>query len=371
MDVLWCLAGAAVLAGTLVDAVDTLISTRIRSSGKWPTDIFIKLTWAPLWRLAPRIRKLERREAALSIYGPLLILGLLVMWVVGQIVGWALIWRGLDQDFGGRIQNFGDAVYYSGIVFGTVGFGDVVPVTGAARYLTIAEAFSGLATMGMVIGFLPSLYSAYQAREKKLLLLDDLTEHRVTAMSLVVSIVGPNRDTARLERFFDEWAEWTAEVFESHGSFPMLMFFRSKYLGQSWVTGLGVVTDAAVAAIAAFPDRDVGSAMRLYRQSVRTFTELGRRFGIKPDPYVPVTEEALRYGYSVLSEGIEGLLPFDEVLERLNDLREPVHPYMESLITVLVAPRGFWGVTSADDMKMAPIDEIIAAGQVDETQQSS
>jgi hypothetical protein len=362
VQAVWIILGVVVLAGTLVDAVDTLISTRIRSSGRWPTDLFIRFTWAPLWRLAPTIKKESRREAALSIYGPALILGLLVMWVLGQILGWALIWRGLRVDFGDRIHSFGDAAYYSGVVFGTVGFGDVVPVEGVSRFLTIVEAFSGLATMGLVIGFLPSLYSSYQAREKKLLLLDDLTDHRVTPMSLVVSIVGPDRDKARLDRFFDEWADWTAEVFESHGSFPMLMFFRSKYRGQSWVTGLGVVTDAAIAAIASFPQTDQSSALRLYRQSVRTFTELGRRFGLDPEPYEPITAEALRYGYSILQDGVEGLRPFDEALVRLNELRQPVHPYMESLIRVLVAPRGFWGVTSADDMRLAPIDEIIAAG---------
>ena len=36
-----------------------------------------------------------------------------------------------------------------------------------------------------------------------------------------------------------------AEVLESHVSYPMLALFRSQHPGQSWVTALGLVTDAA------------------------------------------------------------------------------------------------------------------------------
>lgn len=232
MSAIWIVLGVVVLVVTLGDAIDTLISTRIRVSGRWPTDLFLRATWAPLWRLAPRIRHESRREALLSAYGPLSVIGLLAVWTAGQILGWALIWRGLRGSFGGLVDSLGDALYFSGIVYGTVGFGDITPATGFARFLTVVEAFSGLATMGLVIGFLPSLYASYQARETKLLLLDDLADRRITPMSLVASLTGPQRDPRRLDGFFDEWSRWTAELFESHASFPMLMFFRSKYRGS-------------------------------------------------------------------------------------------------------------------------------------------
>lgn len=57
----------------------------------------------------------------------------------------------------------------------------------------------------------------------------------------------------------------------------------------------------------------------------------------------------------------DGIRPFGGSLERLNALREPVHPLLESFITVLAAPRGFWGPTSATEMGSAPVDEILAA----------
>ena len=126
-----------------------------------------------------------------------------------------------------------------------------------AEYLTVPVMIEGILValvltvismaLGLVIGYLPSLYAAYSARERQLLLLDDLTDARITPVSLVRSRMGPDGDTTQLDAMFDEWAAWCAEVYDSHTSLPVLIWFRSKHRGHSWITGLGVVTDAAMA----------------------------------------------------------------------------------------------------------------------------
>ena len=107
----------------------------------------------------------ELREGSWP-YGPLSLLGLLVTWVVLLVAGRG--WWGLRSAVTG-VDGYLDAVYFAGVGFFTVGFGDLVPTGGLARLLVLVEAFMGLVTMALVIGYLPTLYGAYSRREVQLL----------------------------------------------------------------------------------------------------------------------------------------------------------------------------------------------------------
>jgi hypothetical protein len=350
MSTLWVVLGLALVLLVLADAFDTLLSTRIRSSRTWPTDLFYRASWR-IWRAGClRVRRPHRRESLLSAYGPLSIVFLLGLWTLGQILGWGLVWWGLRGEFATPIHTVREAVYYSGVVYFSIGFGDVLPAEGIARVLTILEAFGGLGTLGLVIGFLPSLTAAYQSREIQLLRLDDLTDARIAPATLVRSHVREPGDFEQLEALFEDWDRWCAELFETHTSFPMLLLFRSQHRGHSWVTALGVVTDSAIAYLACVPGSERGPAMRLYRQSVRTVQRLATRIGVEPNAPDPMATRFWSVGYSIM-QGVGGdLRPFEESYELLLELREDFDPWMEALIDELLAPRGFWGVTSADHL---------------------
>jgi Ion channel len=51
-----------------------------------------------------------------------------------------------------------DFIYYSFVTICTVGFGDIVPVSGLARSLTLLEAMTGVVYMAVMISRLISLY---------------------------------------------------------------------------------------------------------------------------------------------------------------------------------------------------------------------
>ena len=348
--------GFALVVWMLLDSFETLLATSLRANRYSFTSWYYHGVWSVTRRVCVRVSDDARRERWLARFGPASFLGLLATWTFIEIFGWALIWWGFRSNFDHGMSSIGDAWYYSGVVYFSIGFGDILPSTGAMRLLTVMEGFSGLGTLGLVIGFLPTLTSAYSARERQLLKLDDLTDARITPVSVVQSYLGPDGDLTALNAMFDEWADWCAGVYDSHTSLPVLLWFRSKHRGHSWITGLGVVTDAAIAFAGSVPGADRGPALRLHRQAVRLVSGLAERVSLPPSPVsADLTSRGWSIGYTALSAtGLE-LRPYDESFARVQIMRAQFHPYMEAFIDELLAPRGFWGVTAADHLAEADL----------------
>jgi hypothetical protein len=337
------LGGLFAVGAVIADVVNTLISTRLGSGRWWPTEVLYRVSW-PVWRsLGRRIADEDRREVFLSMYAPLSLLTLLVMWVVGLVLGWTLVWWGLSDEFAPHIDGFTEALYYSGVAFFSLGFGEILAAEENTRLLTVAEAFTGLGTIALVIGYLPALYGAYSTRETQLLMLDDLTGDQIQPFALIEAH-SSGGDLDRLEDFFGEWERWTAQVLESHVSYHMLTLFRSQHRGQSWVTALGVVADAAAGAHA-IEGMARGRATFLYRRASRTINVLADRLSLKPKEGVTITRSMFRIGYGRLASTGLRLRPFDDAWSEVDRLRSTYVPQLEALIDYLDAPRGFWGHT--------------------------
>ena len=81
-----------------------------------------------------------------NVYPALSLLGLLVLWLVGLMIGWSLVYWGLDQHVGGT-RDWGSLVYYAGTSL-------VTPVFGSAhgalvRMLTLLETLTGVVTIAL------------------------------------------------------------------------------------------------------------------------------------------------------------------------------------------------------------------------------
>src|SRR6516165_6536125 len=234
------LCGVVLIIVILSDAVATLIVTQ-GSAGLWrPTRLFYASTWRATRAVAAWLPD-RVGEYALNVYPALSLLGLLVLWLAGLMVGWSLVYWGLDQRLGGT-HDYGTLVYYAGTSLVTPLFGSAPG--NAVRTLTLLETLTGVVTIALMIIYLPALYGAYSRRESRLLTLDDPLGGRITPLRVVV-LNAPDGDVEMLYRALREWEMWTADVLESHVSYPMLALFRSQHAGQSWVTALGLLTDAA------------------------------------------------------------------------------------------------------------------------------
>src|SRR5439155_10540484 len=236
---------AIALIGTVLwDAFESIVLPR-RVTRRWRlARLFYRLTWTLWAAVARRIGSRARRESFLGIFGPLSLLLLLALWAASLVLGFgALHWSlGTTLHTLDAPSSFGTYLYLSGTTFFTLGLGDVAPRGPLARGLTVVESGVGFGFLALVIGYFPVLYNAFSRREVSITLLDPRAGSPPTVDELLLRH-GRER-LHHLDRFLHEWEKWTAELMESHLSYPVLAYFRSQHAHQSWLAALTTVLDS-------------------------------------------------------------------------------------------------------------------------------
>ena len=246
MHVVALIAGVLCVSIVLLDAFQTIILPR-RATGRFRlTRIFYIVSWRP-WRfVARRLHHPRKRETALSYYGPLSLILLLVVWAAGMVVGFGLIFYSMGSPFNDAAQppNFYSDLYVSGTTLFTLGLGDVTPHSPWVRVLIILESGTGLGFLAVVMGYFPVLYGAFSRREVSISLLDARAGSPPTAAELMRRH-SHQADGQALTTLLVEWERWSAEILESHISYPLLCYFRSQHDNQSWISALTAILDTS------------------------------------------------------------------------------------------------------------------------------
>jgi hypothetical protein len=244
---------AALLIGVVfVDAFEALIlPRRVRHAFRFAR-LYYRSTWR-VWRSAAQLFPAgRRRQGFLAVFGPLSLFGLFIAWAVGLIAGFALLHWSLDTALNfppGSDRGFAGYFYFSGTTFFTLGYGDVVPTGPFGRALSVAEAGIGFGFLAIVVGYLPVLYQAFSRREVAISLLDARAGSPPSAGELLRRLAAA-RSPGSLGPLLVEWERWSAELLESHLSFPVLRFFRSQHDNQSWLGTLTTILDTSAVLIA-------------------------------------------------------------------------------------------------------------------------
>ena len=246
MSVVAAVASLLLILLVLLEAFETMILPRRVSRHFRFTRLFYLYSWAPWSAIARLIRSGRRRGTFLSLFGPLSILALFAFWAVGLILGFAFLHWSLGSPLNGVGTDIdvGEYIYFSGVTFFTLGFGDVTPSSPLGRFLAIVETGIGFGFLAVVISYLPVLYQAFSRREVTISLFDARAGSPPTAGTLLARN-SRHGDISQLIQFLAEWERWSAEVLESHISFPVLSFYRSQHDNQSWLAALTAVLDAS------------------------------------------------------------------------------------------------------------------------------
>ena len=338
-------AGIICLVIVLLDAFETIILPR-RATGRFRlTRLFYVATWRPWAFLVRRLRTPRRRETAFSYYGPFSLILLLVVWAGAMVLGFGLLFFALGSPFHDATQGrgFESDLYVSGTTIFTLGLGDVTPQSAGTRALVILEAGTGLGFLAVVMGYFPVLYGAFSRREASISLLDARAGSPPTAGELMRRHSYEGAAPA-LSALLLEWERWSAELLESHISYPQLCYFRSQHNNQSWISALTAMLDTSALLIAGVQGHEARQAQLTFAMARHAVVDLAQIFQLKPSTHGPDRLPPERYEqlYSLLCESGVRVCRDGRSYERLRELRAMYEGYAVALGAYLAMPLPPW-----------------------------
>lgn len=332
-------AGILILITVVWDAFEVIILPRRVTRRFRLSRLFYKNFWH-IWKSVARLIPSKKpRESAFGIFGPISLLVLVAVWAVGLVFAFALMQFGSGSALNVAVpgaNSFWTDIYLSGTTFFTLGLGDVVPRSSLARALIVFEAGLGFGFLAGVIGYLPFIYGSFSKREVSITLLDSRAGTPPTAGELLRRHSYPHGADA-LRELLKEWELWSAELMESHLSYPVLAFFRSQHDNQSWIASLTAILDTCALIMVGIDGACERQAELTFAIARHAVVDLSQVFGTSPRPLpddrLPATE--LRRIRDVLAQ--HGLKLHDGAAAdaRLVELRNMYEPYIFALASYL------------------------------------
>ena len=333
--------GFFVVAMMLWDAFEVIIlprrvTRRIR---------FARLFYRFTWRLRSMVAELIPldRPRYLSYFGPLSLLLLLTAWVTGLVAGFAMMQWGLQDRLNvlDRAAPFSTYLYLSGTTFFTLGLGDVTPLGRLGKELVVLEAGLGFAFLGGVVTYLPTIYQAFSRREVGISMLDARAGSPPSAGELLRR---NGNEMSALGQLLGKWEVWSADLLESHISYPVLVYFHSQHVNQSWLGALIAILDTSALVIAGIDRGPVRQAKLTFAMARLAVVELAQNFILSPpaparDRLPPSSFTMLR---KMLAEADVSMRAGTAPEKKLSELRRMYEPSVQALSNYLLISLPPW-----------------------------
>jgi hypothetical protein len=366
MHIVSLIAGIMVILAVLLDAFETVVLPRRVQRSFRLTGFFYRHTWRPWARIARRIKSTARREAFLGYFGPLSLIPLLGFWALGLILGFTFVQYGAGEHVasGNQPITFGLLLYHSGETFFTLGYGDITPSSAFSRFLAVLEAGLGFGFLGMVIGYLPTIYSAFSSREIEISLLDARAGSPPTAFELLARF-GKTRDQRVLDGMLKDWERWSAQLLESHLSYPPLGFFRSQHYNQSWLGALTAVLDTSsllIAGIEGIANDQAKLTFAIARHAMVDLAQVGStRYDANALDRLP-NQDLATFRFKLQERGLQ-LRDGEDFENKLQSLRSMYEPYAQAIARNLLITLPPWLLAEKkrDNWQTGPWDRAIQA----------
>jgi hypothetical protein len=285
-------------------------------------------------------RSYRARDRVMALYAPITLLVLPLVWLALLMVAFAGMFWALGAD------SFGAALRLSGSSLLTLGF-----ERPASRevVLTLVEAVLGLATVALLISYLPTMYGTFSRREAMVTRLSVRGGTPPSSVELLELAQRAGFLDALDTDLFDPWEGWFEEVEESHTSLGALSFFRSPNPDRSWITAAGCVLDTASLRYALLDMPFTPQAGVCIRSGTITLRAIARAFDqpFDPDPApdapISVAREEFEEVYRRLAgAGLPLRSDLDQAWRDFRGWRVNYDEPLLSLCALLMAPYAPW-----------------------------
>jgi hypothetical protein len=286
VSILGALVGAAIVVRTWMSVIRALVVPR-RSRDRVSRAVTAAID--EVYRLVTaKTRHYYIRDRRLATQAPTSILTQLVVWLLLFYVGFALILQVLDR------EGFGHALAQAGSSLLTLGYAG--PSDAPLTAVDYVAAATGLVVVALQIGYLPTLYAAFNRRETEVTLLSSRAGTPAWGPEILARTrfgFGAEDDGAVMGEFYLQWERWAADLSESHTNYPVLIRFRSPAKHSSWLVALVAVLDSAALWLALSPSQaptpEARLALRMGFTALRSIADtLGLPVDYDPDPDTPI-----------------------------------------------------------------------------------
>jgi hypothetical protein len=348
--VLAVLVGVVLVVGVTSSVLRTLVVPRGLRSRLTATTL--AATLAPFRWLAHRCDRYETRDQILAWAGPLSIVVTLLVWLAGYLIGYAALLYGLSQ------MAAPTALREAGSSLLTLGFAST-----DRNQLTVVDflaAATGPIVIGLLIGYLPTLYAAYNRRESEVTRLESRAGEPnwgpvILARHANVGAMG------NLDDLFLDWERWAADLSESHTNYPVLIWIRSARPWRHWLIGQLAVMDAAAMHLALSPSLPQGRARICLRMGFVTLRDIAdvERIDYEEDPS---PDQPIALTFEEFAAGVEritaaGYLPersAQEAWPHFRGWRVNYEAIAYRLAKRLDAPPALWSGSRYGDLSSVP-----------------
>lgn len=290
--------------------------------------------------VANRFESYEAKDRVLAYAAPMALLVTLLTWLVSFTIGYGLmLWPFVPGDLLTAIRESGSSLL-------TLGFHTTRQTT--VTIVDFAAAMTGLIVIALQIGYLPTLYSAFNRRETVVTML----QSRAGAPAWGPEILWRAKQASLIESLptlYLEWERWAADVMESHTTYPSLIWLRSPHPLRSWVLGLLAVMDSAALYNALAPRSAPIEARLVLRMGFTCLRNVAGVASIDYDPD-PLPDDPIELSYEEYLGGVHHLEAIgfemertpEEAWQHFRGWRVNYESIAYALADRVVAPPGPW-----------------------------
>jgi len=276
-----------------------------RPVGSWLTRWVDRLILAVYMSLTRPVTDWVRRDRILATQAAAILVTQLVAWLAIFLAGFTLmLWPSHGRSITSALTDAGSSIF-------TLGFAEP-PGTTPAVIVFIAAA-TGMVVVALQIGYLPTLYSAFNRRETDVALLVSRAGVPSWGPELLArthyALGSGTSSLNTLPDLYRQWERWSSDVAESHTTYLPLVRFRSPQPYSSWVIGLLSVLDSAALILSLAPAQAPTVPARLcLRSGFGCLNRIARAMGIdvpeeaNPDAGITLSYEEFLDAHTRMAE---------------------------------------------------------------------